>query len=107
MDIKGQNLPIFIYAFKDRKEEKYKKNEGIIFTINGQNHGNIPKNFFSRKNDGLGAISDSLLIIVDCSQMNYRIWEDLFMNSIDGLRDNDLIKLIEKELIDIITYDKM
>src|SRR5699024_8197341 len=106
MDIKGQNLPIFIYSFKDRKEEKYKKNEGIIFTINGQNHGNIPKNFFSRKNVGMGAISDSLLIIVDCSQMNYRLREDLFMNSRDRLRDNDLRKLIEKELTDFIKYHK-
>src|SRR5699024_10967928 len=106
MDIKGQNLPIFIYAFKDRKEEKYKKKEGIIFTINGQNHGNIPKNFFSRKNVGMGAISDSLLIIVDCSQMNYRLREDLFMNSRDRLRDNDLRKLIEKELTDFIKYHK-
>ena len=104
LNIKSQNLPIQIYAFKDGKEEKYKKREGIIFTINGQNHGNISKDFFSRRNVGMGAISDSILIIVDCTKMNSRLREDLFMNSRDRLRDNNLRKNIEKELAELVKH---
>ncbi len=47
MKVMGHEMRLTIYAFKKGTEKTYKKNEGIIFTINGQTHGNFPADFFS------------------------------------------------------------
>lgn len=98
LNVSRQEMTVDIYAFKKGQAEKYKKKEGIIFTINGQSHGNISKNFFNLKRVGMNYISDSILIIVDCSKFDGRSREDLFMNSRDRLSDVPLKKEIEREL---------
>ncbi|SDK38027.1 hypothetical protein [Sediminibacillus albus] len=105
--IKGQEMKLSIIAFKEGKEEKYKKGEGIIFTVNGQTHGDIPKAFFTRKSVGMGALANSLLTIVDCTQLDGRSREDLFMNSRDRLREGELRKLIEDELSHLVKNHAM
>jgi hypothetical protein len=90
-----------IYVFKEKaRVENFKKNEGIIFTINGQTHASLPKSFFRRKNNemGLSYLADSLLVTVDCTKLDIIQREDLFMNSRDRLCECDLKKAVEKEL---------
>jgi len=87
-----------IYAFRKGKAETYRKNEGIIFIVNGQTHAHLPLNFFGRKSVGMGRLDDSILVIVDCSNLSGRAREDLFMNSRDRLRSGDLRDAIEREL---------
>lgn len=94
----GEGMTARIYAFKKRRAETYKKNEGIIFTVNGQTHANLPLAFFSRKSVGMGRIDDSILVVIDCSNISGRSREDLFMNSRDRLRSGDLRDAIEHEL---------
>ncbi|MCK4402903.1 MAG: hypothetical protein KAV98_03960 [Dehalococcoidia bacterium] len=94
----GERMTAKIHAFKKDRAETYRKNEGIIFTVNGQTHGHLPLGFFSRNNVGMGRIGDSILIIVDCSNLSGRAREDLFMNSRDRLRNGDLRDKIEREL---------
>ncbi|MDD2502864.1 MAG: hypothetical protein PHG58_03265 [Clostridia bacterium] len=98
INISNQRLKAVIYVFKSEKDINYRRNEGILFTINGQTHGSISKAFFSRKAVGLGYLADSLLVIVDCTEIDAVTREDLFMNSRDRLRDGDLKRAIEKEL---------
>jgi len=50
----------------------------------------------------MGRLADSLLLIIDCSDISYRAREKLFMNSRDRLRNNELRKALESELEDII-----
>lgn len=101
--VKGQEIKIQIYAFKrDVKVERYKRGEGIIFTVNGQAHGFIPKTFFSRKSVGMNYLADSILIIADCSKFTGRIREDLFMNSRDRLRAGELKKEIEDTIAFVV-----
>lgn len=87
-----------IYAFKKDRAQTYRKNEGIIFTVNGQTHGHLPSNFFSRTRVGMNRIDDSILVVVDCSDLSGRAREDLFMNSRDRLCGGDLRDEIEREL---------
>ena len=87
-----------VYAFKRGKAETYTKNEGVIFTVNGQAHGHLLRSFFSRKATGMGRLADSLLVIIDCSNISVRAREDLFMNSRDRLRNGPLRGEIEREL---------
>lgn len=90
----GHEMRVKVYAFKKDLEsnkkptQKYVKDEGIIFTVNGQTHGNLSKHFFSRKDVALGKLSDSLLVTVDCSDISGEMREDLFMNSRDRLVDS-------------------
>lgn len=102
----GQNINGLIYAFKEGKEITYKKSEGIVFAMNGQTHGSIPDSFFTRKSVGLGYISKSLLVILDCSTMDGRSRELLFMNSRDRLREGDLKSKIEKVLEERLSENK-
>jgi hypothetical protein len=102
LEINGQKMTVRIYAFKKGKAETYRTNEGIIFIVNGQTHGMIPKTIFSRQSVKMGSIADSLLVLVDCSSISYRAREDLFMNSRDRLRGGEFRKAMEEHLEEIL-----
>ncbi len=102
LSVLGQNMKVSIYAFKRGQSEKYRKNEGVIFTINGQTHGYLRKAFFTRKAIGMGYLADSLLVLVDCSDFDGRAREDLFMNSRDRLRSGELKSKIEAALSSLL-----
>jgi len=102
MSVQGQRMDYSIYAFKAGKRETYATEEGIIFTVNGQTHGALPRYFFERKAVEMAYLSDSILVIVDCSRINRRMQENLFMNSRDRLCNGPLQNEIERKLEDII-----
>jgi hypothetical protein len=99
----GMHMKARIYAFKEDKAATYLKDEGVIFTINGQAHGHLPKSIFSRpKAVGLPRLKDSLLVLVDCSSLSARQREDLFMSSRDRLSKRALRLTVEKEIEEIL-----
>ena len=100
--VKQEKMTAQIYAFKGDKAESYRTNEGIIFMINGQNHGAIAKTFFERAKVKMGRLAKSLLILIDCTNMSVGAREDLFMNSRDRLSNGELRKAIEEELESIV-----
>ncbi len=101
--VRGESMDFLIYAFRKGQREKYARNEGIIFSVNGQAHGFIPKSFFDRKAVKMSYLSDSILVIVDCSKINRRMQEDLFMNSRDRLGGGPIQDEIETKLEEIIS----
>ena len=99
LSVEGEKMMATIYAFKKGRADTYRKDEGIIFTMNGQVHGNLTKAFFTRQKAGrLDYIANSLLVIVDCSDISARAREDLFMNSRDRLSQNPTRQAIESQL---------
>jgi hypothetical protein len=100
--VRKERMTAQIYAFKGDKAASYRTNEGIIFTINGQSHGAVPKTFFERSKVKMGRLAKSLLIVVDCTNMSVGAREDLFMNSRDRLSNGELRKEIEEELESIV-----
>lgn len=102
MMVSAQQMKYSIYVFKKNKHEKFTKDEGIVFTINGQTHGYLSKSFFNRKGVGLNYIADSTLVILDCSEIDGRAREDLFMNSRDRLSNCPLKTDIENELEEVL-----
>ena len=101
MTIKGEKLSYSIYVFKKDKSKNYTngaKGDGIIFSVNGQTHGSISKDFFARKAVGKSYLSKDILVIVDCSKISNRSQEVLFMASRDRLVKGDLYYSIEGEL---------
>jgi len=104
--VRGQNLKGSIFLFKKGQSEKYTKREGIIFTVNGQTQGYLAKSFFKKESVRMGYLSDSLLMVVDCTNLDGRSREDLFMNSRDRLRSNELRAEIENNLEQILKNHK-
>lgn len=102
MTAAGHQMTATIYAFKKGKADTYRKNEGIIFTLNGQTHGYLSRDFFTRKSVGLSYLADSILVVVDCSKFSVRAREDLFMNSRDRLTRGELRAEIERALEDLL-----
>jgi hypothetical protein len=98
----NQKFKASIYVFKPQSNTKYKKNEGILFTYNGQTHGSLPKSFFTRKNVGMSYLADSILVIIECDQIDQRTFEILFMNSRDRLSGGDLRTEIEKKVEEVL-----
>ena len=83
----GEEMTATIYAFKKDRADAYRKKEGIIFTLNGQTHGHLSKEFFTRKNAGrLGYIANDLLVIVDCSRFSTRSRDCCWLGGLDGIR---------------------
>jgi hypothetical protein len=104
MSVSGQQMTATIYAFKKGKADTYRKTEGIIFAVNGQTHGYLTLDFFRRKAVGLSYLADSILVIVDCTNLSGRAREDLFMNSRDRLSYAPLRYEIEDALEDLLKH---
>ena len=105
--INGHRLKVSIHVFQPGSSEKYTKNEGVIFTINGQTHGFLTKSFFNRTSIGMGYLADSILILVDCTNFGgTREREDLFMNSRDRLAVGEVKDKIESQLTELIKNHK-
>jgi len=102
ISVSGEKMTCQIFAFKKGQSEKYRRNEGIIFTINGQTHGHIPVTFFKHKSVGMSYLADSILVTIDCTGFTGRTREDLFMNSRDRLRGGELKGQIEKKLEELL-----
>ncbi len=99
MQVGGLHLTARIYAFKEDRAQTYLHDEGVIFTINGQAHGYLPKSIFSRpKAVGLPRLKDSLLVLMDCSGLSVTQREDLFMSSRDRLSKKPIRFQLEDEI---------
>jgi hypothetical protein len=72
ISVSGEKMVCQVFAFKKGQSEKYRKDEGVIFTVNGQTHGHIPISFFNHKSVGMAYLSDSILVTVDCTNFRGR-----------------------------------
>lgn len=113
LDIDGQKFTTRIYLFrkagKDEKKnpaESYRKDEGIVFTYNGQAHAVLSKDFFRRKRVKQDYLWNSLLVFVDCSDIDVRAHEKLFMPNRETLRDGPLKRSLESGLEDKLRHHK-
>jgi hypothetical protein len=69
-------------------------NDAIFFTINGQTHATIGQSFLKTKAN-LYYLAKTMLVHIDCTDVNTNIREKTFMPSRDRMRDNDTTKQIE------------
>jgi hypothetical protein len=104
MSVMGEKMTATIFAFKPQRAENYRKNEGVIFVVNGQTHGHLTTEFFRRKNVNLSYLKNSLLVMVDCSEFTGRAREDFFMNSRDRLSSGELRAATESALEDLLKH---
>jgi hypothetical protein len=113
IDIDGQKFTTRIYLFrkagKDESKnpaENYRKDEGVVFTYNGQAQAVLSKDFFRRKRVKQDYLWNSLLVFVDCSGIDVRSHEKLFMPNRENLRDGTLKRRLEAELEEKLRHHK-
>ncbi len=102
--IEGEKISIAVYAFKEDKAKNYRDNDkGCVFVLNGQSQGWLDDRLFTRNKVGLGFIKNSLLVMVDCSEMSYRGQERLFVNDrVHMKKGTDFFDKIESEIIEYL-----
>jgi hypothetical protein len=101
--IDGQKFEMVIYVMKSKDATAvYRKSDkGLIFTLNGQAQGWFHERFFERAK--MGYLKDSLIVIVDCSKVDYTTKEQLFQNSRDRLSTKPIRYKLEYEIEDSLT----
>ena len=101
--IRGRQLIARVFAFKPKRAETYRSNEGVIFTVNGQAHADIKASIFARKRVGLQRLAKDLLVVVDCSSLDANERDDLFMSSRDRVaEESPLFTELERNLEDAL-----
>ena len=107
LTVNSEPMTASVYAFRRKKADTYRKDEGVIFSVNGQTHGHLQRRFFTRKSVGMSRLEDSILVIVDCNNISGRSREDLFMNSRDRMERGEFLRAIEKELELIVKENQL
>jgi len=87
-----------IYVFQKNQAKSYRKNEGVLFTVNGQTHGQISTDFFRRKSMKLSILRKDLLVEIDCTNVSNETRYKIFMTSRDRLSESDKIERIKSIL---------
>lgn len=89
-----------VYAFKPGAYQSHRTaRHGVLFLYNGQLHASYTTRFFRRQSVRKSYLANDLLVTVDCSSIDRRDFEDLFMNSRDRLRaDSRMATDIEGKL---------
>ncbi len=108
LSVAQQRLKATIYAFKPGAYRSHRTNRhGVLFLYNGQMHASYTTRFFQRQSVRKSYLANDLLVLVDCSNIQRREFEDLFMNSRDRLRsDSKLSVEMEKKLEDFLLHDE-
>ena len=105
--VDGHTITLSVYAFglsakgknKTPKARMYRSGEfGLIYTLNNQTQGKHSSLFFIRKEVGMSRISNSLLVVIDCTALPADVRDDIFMASRDRIADNQLSQNILKEV---------
>lgn len=103
MAVDGQTFRVSLFGFKEGKAATYlNKSEGVLFTVNGQSHGTLASRFFTRTKVNLDYVADSLLVCLDCSDLNSAALEEMFMNTRESLAESDFRFAVESHLEDFL-----
>lgn len=103
-------MKVTCYVFKAKQEKKnvsdtkadikkryFKNGMSVLFSMNGQVHGNYTSEFITRTLK-FNLLRDYLLIHVDCTDMKYEFRKELFMASRDRLKGGEEAALLRDYL---------
>jgi hypothetical protein len=82
----------------DVEQREFVKDKAVVFTVNGQVHGFLPRRFVS-DDLGLPMLRDSLLLQVDCTNTRTSFRQDLFMANRYNLKEGEALQVLLDRLI--------
>jgi hypothetical protein len=89
-----RTIEVTVFKEETGKEEFSTPNDAVFFTINGQTHATIGRSFLRTKAN-LHYLADSLLVHIDCTDVETNIREKTFMPSRDRMRESEVSKEVE------------
>ena len=100
LGVGSHQVKVRVFAFKTGAYQSHRTaRHGVLFLYNGQLHASFATRFFGRQSVRKNYLANDLLVTVDCSDIDRRDFEELFMNSRDRLRsDSKLSTDIEAKL---------
>ena len=102
--VRGEPFTYRIFCLEDENADRYRANHGVVFSVNGQSHGMLHKRIFHSQGVKLGALEDSMAVIVDCTEVTVPSLEDLTQNSRDRLSESQFRKEVEEQ-IKLLLFD--
>jgi hypothetical protein len=107
------------YVFKPRVENRsvketretvqrefFKNNMSVLFSVNGQVHGNYTSEFITRSLK-FPLLKDYLIIHVDCTDVRTEFRNELFMASRDRLKDGAESRKLRRMLADLLAAGRL
>lgn len=98
----GETVPAEVRVFKMSKKKKGDDVEearvGLRALINGQSHAKRGPEFFRKKSVGKEHIAGSMLVTLDCTQLEQQSRNDLFMANRETFRESPLRDELFREL---------
>jgi len=88
------------------KNEFFRSNMYVVFTMNGQVQGHLTSEFITRSLK-LPLLKDHLLIHVDCTNMEYDFRSQLFMASRDRLKEGEEYRYLRELLANELKNSKL
>ncbi|MFH1949611.1 MAG: hypothetical protein ABIJ02_10375 [Pseudomonadota bacterium] len=88
------------------KNEFFRSNMYVVFTMNGQVQGHLTSEFITRSLK-LPLLKDHLLIHVDCTNMEYDFRSQLFMASRDRLKEGEEYRYLRELLTNELKNSKL
>ena len=85
----------------DRKRNFIGTGRNVIYTLNGQVQGNEGQSFITQELK-YNFLKDSMLVVIDCSQIKTEFRQDLFMANRSNLRQNDKLEKLKNKVIEIL-----
>lgn len=79
------------------RQEFFLNNMSVLFSLNGQVHGDYTSEFITRSLK-YPLFKDYLLILVDCTNLNYDVRNELFMASRDRIKGGEESRRIREKL---------
>jgi len=85
---------------EDSEQDRYPS--GIFFIVNGQMHSDeLGKDFIARRTK-LDYVANNLIVFVDCTNLQKRVIEDLFLASRDRMRRCEERTLLEDSIVEYL-----
>ena len=85
----------------ERKRSFIGTGRNVIYTLNGQVHGNEGQPFITQELK-YNFLKDSMLVVIDCSQIKTEFRQDLFMANRSNLRQNEKLEQLRIKVIGIL-----
>ena len=105
LTVRGEPFTYRIFCLEGDNAKRYRRDQGVIFAVNGQAHGMLHKRLFGTGAVGLGALENALAVIVDCTEVSVPSLEDLTQNSRDRLSESQFRKEVEEKIKQLLADD--
>ena len=113
----GFKITCYVFKFKtdgkgskETKEtirrEFFKNNMSVLFSMHGQVHGDYTSEFISRSLR-FNLLKEYLLIHIDCSKLEKKFRDELFMASRDRMKNGEESSKLRKKVADILKRSQL